>query len=58
MEFKKLLKENVTEMATDGLAHVLDIPFELAQLIQLTLEEEITDYELESAEKVYKVRIG
>ena len=58
MGFRKLLKEKVTEIPTDSLAHILDIPYELAQLIQVTLEGEVTDYELEASEKLYNERVG
>lgn len=47
---------DLTTMATDSLAHKLDIPYELAELIQKRMEE-TPEIEIEKAEEAYQERM-
>jgi hypothetical protein len=49
--------KKITEMPTDNLAHILDISYEFAELIQNKMET-TTREELERAEKAYRERMA
>jgi hypothetical protein len=56
MKFKSILKKEVIELPTSRLAHVLNIPYELSELIQSAIKK-IKNIDFKNAEKIYNRRM-